>query len=214
MRKPNEDKIRLWVNADPTEKRQYMFLNKEQLVSRCVAHLEGSKTFYSQKKIPELIELLSAPRIDLDNASGVPHQPVIGLSGNLTKFMIEKAMLKPLSGEGRQATRIGLENEEALLHRLLVDSSTQMVLLPRQSNRVKLMQVMEIYLPGMVQKSSHVYVKTSIDALAILKNDHGEHHLVGVELKTRTNDESRKPEVSLRMSLHSSKLFVCVPYSE
>jgi len=215
IRKSNEAKIREWVEATPIEKRQYMFLRKDQLVNICVTELNGSKTFYSQKKALELIELLSAPRINTDDANrSSPAQQSLGLSGSLTKFMVEKAMLKPLSGDSRQATRIGLENEEALLHRLMEESKSQQVLLPNERNQVKLMQVIEIYRPGLVQKASQVYVKTSIDALAVLQKENGGHQLVGIEVKTRTNDTTRKPEISLRMSLHLSKMFVNIPYSE
>jgi len=212
-RKSNEDKIRDWVEACPIESRQYMFLKKDQLIDRCVAELEGSKTFYGSKRANELVELLSEPRLgDSLNRSQTQHG--IGLSGHLTKLMVEKAMLKPLSGESRQATRIGLNNEEALLNRLLEESLNHKVILPCQRNRVELMRVKEIYRPGLVQKCDQVYVKTSIDALAVLELTDGDNRLVGVEVKTRTSDGTRRPEISIRMGHHCANMFVHVPYSE
>ena len=211
-RKSNEEKIREWVEACPIEKRQYMFLKKDQLIDRCVAELEGSKTFYGSKKAHELVELLSEPRLGVDSLNRSSQTQLgMSLSGHLTKFMIEKAMLKPLSGESRQATRIGLDNEVALLHRLLEDSINHKVILPCERNRVKLMRVKEIYRPGLVQKSDQVYVKTSIDALAVLEIMDGVHRLVGVEVKTRTTDGTRKPEISMRMGHHCSNMFFHCP---
>lgn len=220
QRKKNEQMIRDWVNLEPVEKRKYFFLKKQRLIDLCVTELHGSKTSYSSRKVDDLIELLSQPRVALEvgndtTPSREPTQTLTGLSDNLTKIMVEGALLKPLTGESRQATRIGLENEEPLLCRLLEDSRSKLVMFPFERNREASFRVTEIYRPGMVRKADQVYVKTSIDALGVLieASDGREiSHLIGIEVKTRTTDNTRMTEINMKMNQQRGKTFVKVPY--
>ena len=221
-RSTNVASIREWINC-PSTKRPNFFKSKPDLVSLCVRVLKGSKTFYSSKRREELIDLLSEPRNEAENPTLLPStEPTNNINSSsqslrdvITKQVISNSVLKPLSGKGRQSTRIGLDNEDQLLKRLLEESCKSDVICTTEQ-ATKRMHVSEIYRPGMVQKVNQKYVKSSIDALGVLMgSDVGDApELIGIEVKTRTVEETRKPELLIRSNLQRNRRFIRVDYKE
>jgi len=202
------------------EKRKYYFLSKNALVDCCMRELGGPKTAFSRQTVDDLILLLSQPRVALqrDNPTAVPNQrPDIEsntLSDALIKQIIGGANLKPLSGSGRQNTRIGLDNEIPLLKRLVEESKETKVLLPNEGFSRKHLIVSEIYRPGMAKRVGMDYAKSSIDALGVCVGVElgDEPKLIGIEVKTRTEETTRQPEIQLRSNLQRGERFVKINY--
>ena len=140
------------------------------------------------------------------------------LGSNLQEAIVRQILgntvLKPLSGSNRQSCRIGLANEETLLKQLLEESSKTSVLCPSEQNIMKLMRVSEIYRPGIVRQTGREYIKSSIDALGVLQgtDDGMGPELVGIEVKTRTEEGTRQPEIAIRSNLQRAQKFVMIDY--
>jgi len=125
--------IEQWIEA-PVEKRRYIFMTKVQLVDCCLEKLQGSKTSYQKKKNDELIDLLVQSRETTHDVTHATLQatdhlsPQNVLSERLLKDILTSSFLKPLTGGDRKNCRIGLENEETLLRRLLENDAATLSL--------------------------------------------------------------------------------------
>lgn len=222
-RSKNVTMITQWTNLRPVEKRKYFFMKKAQLVSCCVAELGGSKTSYEKHRAEQLIDLLVQHRDVQLNANPTPAltaTPIVHpLSQALIKQIISLAVLKPLTGGDRQSTRIGLDNEEMLLKRLLAECNggSCKILLPQNNNQTESLNISEVYRPGLVRQSRKHYVKSSIDALGVLVGsvDGTGAELVGIEIKTRVSLETtRSAEINIRATLQRYERFVKIGYTE
>jgi hypothetical protein len=224
-RSTNVDKIIEWINCAPKEKRKFYFMKKEDLVNICIMELHGSKTSYISKDRESLMNLLVEPRTlhSIDECTPLSGEtyatipsPSKLLSEVLMKQILSGAFLKPLHGNSRQSIRIGLDNEEPLLIRLIEESKKVNVVIPNENNSKILIEVSEIYRPGMARKNGKDYVKSSIDALgvAIGGTEGDDPQLIGIEVKTRTEETTRQPEICMKSNLHAGNLFVMIKYEE
>jgi hypothetical protein len=220
-RSSNIAKIKEWIKCTPIEKRAFLFMKKDSLVQVCLAQLRGSKTSYMCKDRDALIDLLvqhqQNPQIPLLQQEEVAlhHPPSPVLSEFLMKEVISGAFLRPMKGSSRLNLRIGLDNEEPLLLHLLSKSKESNVIIPDENNKVICIQVNEIYRPGMVRKTGgKEYIKTSIDALGVAEVDGSIPRLVGIEVKTRTEETTRQPEINIRCNLHQNQTFALLKWKE
>jgi len=198
-------------------------MSKAQLIDCCLAKFHGSKTAYLKKKNDELIDLLAQPQqttndaqVTSTQAPDLIQEPPSGiLSKRLLKEILAASFLKPLTGGDRKNCRIGLENEEALLLRLIEYDSVTLSLLCEAEHNEERLVVAEIYRPGMVRNECKPYMKTSIDALGVLVGTAAgdcSSELIGIELKTRTVDKTRSEEIAFRNNLQRGKKFIKIPY--
>jgi len=131
-------------------------MKKGSLVQVCLAQLHGSKTSYMGKDRDSLIDLLvqhqQNPQIPLlqQAAAALHHPPSPALSEILMREGISGAFLHPMEGSSRHNLRIGLDNEEPLLHHLLSKSKESNVIIPDENSNIICIQVNEIYQLGMV----------------------------------------------------------------
>ncbi len=89
------------------------------------------------------------------------------------------------------------------------------VILPDENNKIICIQVNELYQPGMVRKTGGMeYVKTSIDALGVAVVDGSNPWVIGIEVKTRTEETTRQPEINIRCNLHQNITFVLIKWQE
>lgn len=187
--------------------------------------LHGSKTSYISKDRESLMNLLVEPRTlhSIDERTPLSGEtyatipsPSKLLSEVLMKQILSGAFLKPLHGNSHQSICIGLDNEEPLLIRLIEESKKVNVVIPNENNRKISIEVSEIYRPGMVRKNGKDYVKSSIDALgvAIGGTEADDPQLIGIEVKTRTEETTRQPEICMKSNLHAGNLFVMIKYEE
>jgi len=210
---------------DVTQRKiEYRKMTKASLVVLCQTRLTGTKGSYERMSIEKLVEILS---------NHVHVDPTVALHNSIKKKIIENSFMTPLSGRVKQNCRIGLENESFLLDQLLIQSSTVLLISPSPLANSSIqdpspsltcsIKVNELYKPGMVMRKEKQFMKDSIDALGIIVV-HGPQNvmlgnvfqngiiLFGVEIKTRTEESTRLPELECLAVEHQAQPFVIVHY--
>lgn len=207
----------------PSKKVRYSKMPKADLVALCITKLRGEKSFYTEKNKEVLVDMLSQHD---PNAAEPDHMKELEM--NIKKKIIGNSIMNPLSGNAKQSCSIGVQNECCLLHQLMTQDPTAYIfsLGPPMSNesmqgRLKQycrVSVNEIYRPGMVMNRDKQYIKDSIDALGTVCV-HGADgivtngvQLVGIELKTRTEDSTRLTEEEILSTTHEGHSFILLNY--
>lgn len=182
--------IKEWLQSS-VKKRPLLFLTKPQLIEMLAEKQGGSASSYNRFSKPVLIEKLMGNDNEMNSESQLQLKE---LWKRLVACVLKSTCMPKLTGKGKEYAKLGHKNEELLLKALL----------NCRDNPHKLNQIVR---PGLVSKQNYPYVKTSVDAIGLIKNDDDDLELVGIELKSRVTNSTYQEEIITRDEMSDGRIY-------